>query len=37
VQDFVGFKPGENVVIASGQSSPGLGSVMTNELKVYYK
>ncbi len=37
VQDFSGFKPGENVVIASGQATPGMGTVMTNELKVYYK
>jgi pyruvate kinase len=37
VQEFKGFKPGENVIIASGQATPGMGTVMTNEIKVYYK
>lgn len=37
VQEYAGFKPGENVIIASGQATPGMGSVMTNEIKVYYK
>lgn len=37
VQEYAGFKPGENVVIASGQATPGMGTVMTNEIKVYYK
>lgn len=37
VQEHSGFKPGENVIIASGQATPGMGTVMTNEIKVYYK
>jgi len=37
VQEYVGFRPGENVIIASGQATPGMGTVMTNEIKVYYK
>lgn len=37
VQESPLFRPGENVVIASGQATPGMGTVMTNEIKVYYK
>ena len=31
------FKPGENVIITSGQPTPGQPRIHTNELKVYYK
>ena len=34
VQESPLFRPGENVVIASGQATPGMGTVMTNEIKV---
>lgn len=37
VQESALFRPGENVIIASGQATPGMGTVMTNEIKVYYK
>ena len=37
VQEHPGFKSGENIVIASGQATPGLGTVMTNEIKIFYK
>ena len=37
VQEYAGFKPGENVIIASGQATPRMGTVMTNEIKVFYK
>lgn len=37
VQSFAGFRHGESVVIASGQATPGMPAVMTNEIKVYYK
>ena len=37
VQESPLFHSGENVIIASGQATPGMGSVMTNEIKVYYK
>ncbi len=37
VQDYPGFSHGECVIIASGQATPGMATVMTNEIKVYYK
>jgi pyruvate kinase len=37
VQEYPGFSHGECVIIASGQATPGMATVMTNEIKVYYK
>jgi len=37
VHEFEGFRHGESVVIASGQATPGMPAVMTNEIKIYYK
>jgi pyruvate kinase len=31
------FAPGENVIITSGQPTPGQSRIHTNQLKVYYK
>ncbi len=37
VQKSALFAPGENVIITSGQPTPGQTRIHTNELKVYYK
>lgn len=37
IHDSSMFVPGNSVIIASGQATPGMGTVMTNEIKIYYK
>jgi len=37
VQNSPKFQPGDNVIITSGQATPGQGDISTNEVKLYCK
>jgi len=37
VQQSPEFQPGDNVIITSGQATPGQIDISTNEVKIYYK